>query len=171
MKKINALLFLLLISLCSCQAQTEYESYLSRFINRYARIQKTKGLEQIGYGGALNDKIKKIHLYFFFKGQLNIDQARVLLVREVKNLLDIINSDENLQPYLLNYPFTPKNIKYTISLKNSDGSRVHFPYVSLLYLENNCVYYAYLNERDIFMPDKAHKETYQESLEKVLHGS
>ena len=59
---------------------------------------------------------------FHFYRPLAIEAFRSLLLYAVEEYLAAINGNEEVRPYLHNYPFTPNNVEITIFLRNRDGS-------------------------------------------------
>ena len=54
--------------------------------------------------------INNLGILFQVKRKLSIEQAREILVDCVQEFLTEINSNEEIRPYLENFPFTSKNI-------------------------------------------------------------
>ena len=59
---------------------------------------------------------------FHFYRPLAIEAFRSLLLYAVEEYLAAINGNEEVRPYLHNYPFTPNNVEISIFLRNRDGS-------------------------------------------------
>lgn len=85
-------------------------------------LKKEKGLEPMGSGGRMLQKIKMLELAFIYKQPLDIEDGRKLLVETVETFVDIINNDKRIHPYLNNYPFEPKNVEIRILIQKQDLS-------------------------------------------------
>jgi hypothetical protein len=67
-----------------------------------------------GTGGQSTDQIKTITLAFISNKSLNIEKGREVLITAVESLVNEINANEAIRPYLSNYPFDSKNIEIRI---------------------------------------------------------
>lgn len=111
----------------SCSARS-YTDYAYEMIDSYSKELKTQqGFALSGKGGSLTKDINILFLHFDSSKELNIDQSRQLYVRSVEGLVNKVNTDANIRPYLHNYPFTWRNVDLKISFyKNgqmiSDGN-------------------------------------------------
>ena len=73
-------------------------------------------------GGARPDGIWLMTLSFErVNSPISEEEARKLIIQSVDDFLLAVNSNEELRPYLKNYPFTVKNLSITIF--NYDGKR------------------------------------------------
>ncbi|CRX37705.1 hypothetical protein [Estrella lausannensis] len=80
-----------------------------------------RGLTITAVGGSSQKGIKMIHLGVATNGPGSIDQARTLMVFLFQELLNRYNTNPSIRPYLLNYPFTEKNIEFSIRFVDSKG--------------------------------------------------
>lgn len=129
MNKTLFCLFILISFIC-CNLNKPKDSYklskkeiLSDEILKKAAIElmaKT-GLQPCGTGAQMLDQIKMLALSFYYKKPLQIHEARALLIKSVDVLVDAVNADERIRPYLNNYPFTPKNVEIRIFLRRHDS--------------------------------------------------
>ncbi|CDR34241.1 hypothetical protein [Criblamydia sequanensis] len=133
-----------------------------------AKILHTYGLKCIGSGGSLMYNVKKLSMEFQHKGILNKNELRKLLIELTDLFLEEINNNEEIRPYLENYPFTPKNIDITIYIRDSQNQRVFYP--------NLCVASSLYGKLLFHTNDEANpiapfytteEETYEEALEKL----
>ena len=118
-------------------------------------------------GCDLADKIESIGARFIFFHPVSLEVARRLKLLVVKKLLTAINQNEELRPYLKEYPFTANRLKIYIEFKTKerhsycDGSMNH------VVLENNQLSYFRYTDPNTFDPTELiAKETYQEALER-----
>jgi len=107
------------LSLMSCQTSaTDTDNYCKitdHLIKEYIHQIRTKlDLNIMGWGGAMLDNVKGIYIDFTCSNSATFEEARELLVKAVDTLLTIINSSEEIRPYLANYPFTDKNLRLGI---------------------------------------------------------
>ena len=84
------------------------------------KIEEETGLSLMGTGGGMMRQIQMMALSFQCHDQLTIDQARELLIYCSEKFLSEVNSNEQVKPYLQNYPFRAKNIEIRIFIRESD---------------------------------------------------
>jgi len=125
MKHWIKIVFAMLIFICfSCYYQGEnYENLTRKVIKQTGKkLQREKGLSLVDAGGIVTGRSHVMTMSFTFKHLLTIDAARPLLLYAVEEYLAAFNNNEKLQPYLNNYPLTPKNIIIFISLHEKNSS-------------------------------------------------
>ncbi len=93
-------------------------------INRkvFCQLKKEKDLYACGTGGQGVHEIKMLYCAFDYYNEIDIENARELIMSAGNLYLNEINSDERIRPYLAEYPF--KNIEISIFLSNEDGSEL-----------------------------------------------
>jgi len=69
-----------------------------------------ENLELMGYGGSMPDAIYEISPYYRVQRELDLNEARELMIRICERLRDAVNASEELVPYLRPYPFPGSNI-------------------------------------------------------------
>jgi hypothetical protein len=122
---IFCLLFLFLLG-CSGGNRSDYvisekERAADEDLRKAAIELMTKaGLEPCGSGGQMMDQVKMLALSFDYKGPIQIEDARKLLIQSVDTLVAVVNNDPLIRPYLYNYPFEPKNVEIRIFLRGAD---------------------------------------------------
>lgn len=125
-------------------------------------IKKKYNMDAIGYG--MNGKFEYLEISFQSFQKCTKDIAREMVVDCVKEFQSQINSNENLKPYLKNFPFTMKNVGICIYFRNINGKDFIDPDI--------CV--ASSNSRGVDFktndPEKeyAYKNWYEESHEEAL---
>ncbi|HEY2810972.1 MAG TPA: hypothetical protein VGJ00_06250 [Rhabdochlamydiaceae bacterium] len=124
-----------------------------------------KGLQPCGFGGGTMDKVRELVLCFFCYKRIDIDEARELLMSAGNMFLDAINEDERIRPYLINYPFLPKNIGIEIYFKELNGSNIKEPgKLHVAWLMNGLLTYDDENLETKRL-QTIHKETFEEAIE------
>jgi hypothetical protein len=131
------------------------------------QIKKEKNLQPCGSGGGGVEKIRMLYLAFDYYKQIDVEEARELLIDAGNLFLKLINEDEQIRPYLQNYPFLPKNIEMAIFFKNPDGSEVDSGKLSILVLSKNEKLRYEINDPETNHLITIHSETYQEASEKL----
>jgi hypothetical protein len=132
----------------------------------FARLKMEKGLYPFGSGAEMMYQIKMLALAFQYYKEINIEEARELLISAGAVFLDIINNNEEIRPFLHNYPFNPENVEIEIVLKKPDGSKLSSEKLCIITMADGMLKYK------IDYPEKytlltIHKETYAEAISKL----
>lgn len=170
------LLFLVLIILLTCcnPPRTEDISYeptkgslACEVRNKaFAQLKKDKDLHPFGTGAQMMDEIKMLGLYFNYYKEIDIDTARDLLISAATVFLDTINKNEQIRPYLFNFPFKPENIEISIALANTDGSEIPPKKLCFVVMRAGILEYK-ANQPDSNKFVVLYTETYDEATSKL----
>ncbi len=148
------------------QKEKLYKAY---FADQFKKYNFTPSMTGSGSDGKQFDLL---NIGFNTSKSLNIDEARRLLLLSVKDLLDRIDRDDYIHPFLIEVPFPAKRLDYEINVVGRNGI-VKFPNgptkdnkISYVRLGKGIIYYM------IFTTPEApiltiHKETYEEALDIV----
>ena len=120
------LLFLLIATLHAEEQEAEKEDpyalrkecypYLQRIRTKFkAEMKKNHDLFCNGEGGQANERLHLVHFDFAGLRRASIEEARELIVKATDRLLELINENEHLRPYLYVHPFTPYDLDITIT--------------------------------------------------------
>src|ERR1700722_6640758 len=120
-KKMNTkfvcLLFVFVI--CGAFSEPKYCKLSDRiFIPYNKELRKQKHLYLMGSGGAMMDDIQKVNAHYVSFERLNIEEARKLYIEVTEGYLCRYNQNEQIRPYLHNYPFTIDNLEVMIGFEN-----------------------------------------------------
>ena len=128
-------------------------------------MHKKHGLVCYGKGGSCMDNIKRISLSLKKAVKSDIPESRVLLVNCVEEFLKRVNTDEDVRPFLVQYPFTNENIEISIVFKGPEQIGDQQDIIDVFNMEERVIYYGY---------DKTHnkekvmlREPYEEALKIV----
>ena len=128
MKFLLLLLMLFLASSCDktsaeVRRQTNEKQYAINVVTQKVanQLKNTTELAPCGFGSQAMHRVAKLCLSFFYYKSTNVEGGRRLLITAVDEFVASVNSDEQIRPYLKNYPFEPKNIEIRIFLRNSKG--------------------------------------------------
>lgn len=143
--RIRYFLLLFLLCLFGCSSSSNYklppdELITNRIILETADELKEKyDLRLIGLGGKYNHEMKKteiITLRFQVYKPLTKDEARILMFNATGLFLKNINEDPDIQQYLLDRPFTEKNLDFTIFITDTEGRDLYDPNIAVVALYN-----------------------------------
>ncbi|MCH9625439.1 MAG: hypothetical protein S4CHLAM123_06130 [Chlamydiales bacterium] len=131
---ISKVLCLLPILFTSCTIrEANYCKMSNRIASSYAKeFAKPRELMLTGYGGAMMNDIQEVSLRFLSFNALNVDEARVLYVEMMEEFLCRINRNEEIRPYLHNFPFEEDNLKLSIGFEDSNRKITGDGHVALM---------------------------------------
>ncbi len=114
------------------------------------------------------DDIQKINAHYVSFDSLGVEQARRLYVEVIEGYLCRYNGNEEIRPYLHDYPFTIANLKVTIGFQNEQRGRVSQEFVALIFnsSKNWIIYSAYDHEQEKFID--LYEEPYETARDIVL---
>ena len=162
MKKFFLSLFFNFCLITSCSTQPPEERPDYAIIAHNLRVDvgnllsKKYNLNFIGFSGSMMDDVKEIGLSFRCTQKTTIEEARPLVIACAEELLHQVNANEEIRPYLHNYPFESKNISIEIFLC-APGKPETLPYLDLVGAKRGNIYY-YSNDIMII-----HKESYDKA--------
>ncbi len=175
----KVILFLLLMIYTSCcnspnEADTSHmpskQSLANEVRNQtFAQLKMEKELYPCGVGSGMMNQIKMLALAFNYYKDADIEHARELLMAGATLFLNKINSNEQIRPYLDNYPFRPENIQIIIYLQTPIGSPPDFGKLIVVSMSDGILRYSIENSKTGPLIT-IHEETYEEASEK-LHSA
>jgi hypothetical protein len=96
------------------------------------KIKKEYGLRCVGTGLSMpGGPIRKLYLDFSVKGPLSQDALRNLLIKCAQAVVSCVNSNEEIQQYLYEKPFTVNNVRIVIYNHDKKNNWVYDPYIGL----------------------------------------
>ena len=115
------------------------------------------------------DDIRILDIDFDSNRYVDISQARELMVSCSQEFLDQINSDEQIRPYLHNYPFTANNIHLGMSFVEKNSSKfIKPPYIAYVTLIKGIIYYT-CDYNPLGALTDLYEEPYEEAV-KIING-
>ena len=129
------------------------------------QLSNEKKLLPCGSGGQISHGVKNLSLTFFYRNPIEIEQGRELLIAGVNKFVTAVNADELIRPYLVNYPFEPKNVEIVISLQNPDGSEIIPGKLTYMAAREGFFTY-YIEDPETQRLITIYKESYEEALSK-----
>ncbi len=162
MMKIKCLIFfLLMLSACGDKYdfahEPKYVHLAYGIMNKTAiELNKEKKMELIKIGGAMMHEVEELDMSFVFSEKLELKQARELMVFTVSLLLKNVNTNEEIRPYLIHYPFTAKDL-YICLVSSQD----QYNTIDVISSSSGKIRYKISGEP---MSIQIHEETYEEAL-------
>lgn len=166
-------ILLLLIFTAFIMPNKNEDFYLSReeqlvnmILGKTAKIIKEKcNLQPVGSGSAMpGGHIRKLCLAFDTRDQHNKEELRKLLINCSEELLYQINIVEQIQPFLVNPPFTIKNVEIIVYNQDKNGRGLPNPEISTARISDGILIYKTVDPEDRFKYKNEFEETYHEAL-------
>lgn len=118
----------------------------------------------IGTGGAMMHDVEMLAISFGTKECLDIQRGRKIVCECAKQLINNVNINEKVRPYLHNFPFTEKNVRIIIFCQDEKDNTPSSPQVGVISLDNGTIRYKFFQKGE---KTKEEKETFSEA-EKIL---
>lgn len=147
----------------SCSNLTQEDRLCYDTINASAKRMKKFDLCLIGRGVRIPSKINGLEAHYTLTGKFSIDEVRPIIVNAVEDMLYEVNSNEEIRPYLTNYPLTNENIEIIIGFRGNDTNQFIEPYISSVNNVNGRIFYNSKNP-ETGLPYTFYSETYSEAL-------
>ncbi len=101
----------------------DYEIIINQIVDNFAKkIIDQYGLVWIGSGGRMPNDIEEVSVKFMAHRKGTIKEARELQVKGTELLLETINSNKKIRPYLKEYPFKANRAEVSIAFRKNDNS-------------------------------------------------
>ena len=171
-KKLS-LLSLVTCILSSCgPEQADHVKAAYRIMHEHIDDMKNDyGARPYGIGGGFLENVNKLRIHFVVVGSFTVEEARRFLYQTSQQFLKKINDDEEIRPYLSDYPFTANNLSYSFFVRNEDSQKVIFEsfedydgHVSDFGIYEGKISYS-ISTQDKLGYQDVHRETFAEAEE------
>lgn len=132
------------------------------------KLAKRYNMKIFGIGGGMADCVNFLGLDFQIRGPLTKEQLRRILIDSVQELLNAINENEQIRPYLKNYPFTEKEISITLFIKDPNGNKIYDPEIGIASAGQGTMYYYTDDKENLYVYKQEIEEDYETALKIVL---
>jgi len=168
MKKLVLLVFFLLFSFTlndyfkNNSHENSYVQMSDAILKKYIpRVAKKYKLQVVMIGGGMQFDINEIALEFTSSiKNLNIEQARRIILDCSEDLLKRYNSNSKIRPYLSNFPFSANNLMLGIGFITESNDNNFICQVSVM---DNTIFYHVRNINTNSL-EKIYQEPYEEAL-------
>lgn len=133
------------------------------------KLTKKHKMDLIGVTGGMMGSVYIIGFRFQIHHPMDRGEARERIVDCVEELLAAVNANEEIRPFLKNYPFTVKNVDIAIFTDYLDGKEVFDPDISVV-TADELGYITYRTEEPNGNPyayKSEYRELYSEALAKL----
>jgi hypothetical protein len=129
------------------------------------KLTKRYNMRVIGLGAGMADAVNIIGISFQIVGPLPKDELRMILVNTIRELLDELNSDEKIRPYLKSYPFTSEGTQIDIFVIDKEGKEVFDPDIGVVGVDySGRLSFNTTDRNNRFKYKTEEEETYEEAL-------
>ena len=151
---------------------SEGEERVNKLLSNTAKIIQSKyGLQPCGVGVAMpGGPIREVTLCFETKNSFTKEQLRNLLIESSKELLDQVRSDEKIQKFLKERPFTIKNVEIIIYNHDKNGRGLRDPQISIARISQGTLIYLTIDPENSFNFKNEYEETYEEALNLIKNN-
>ena len=148
---------------------SDAERLVNKILDESAKVIETKyGIKACGEGAAMpGGNIKKFNLSFDTRTPYTKQHLRELLIASAHELLNAINTNEGIRPYLKKYPFTVDNVQIIIFNHEKNGREVVDPGISVADIDRDGLTYSGVDPDNHFRYKSEFRETYEEALKLV----
>jgi hypothetical protein len=141
------------------------------FIPYNTELCKKRNLFLVGSGGAMMDDIQKVNASYFSFEKMTVEDARKLYVDIAEGYISRYNKNEQIRPYLHNYPFTIDNFHILIGFLDPSRTQSRhrgdgFVAMVVNSKKNRIFYCAYDHEKKKFVD--LYEEPYETARAIVL---
>lgn len=163
------MLLVLVLSGCGSQQQSIHVKVAGKLAMEFmTKVKKSDGLTPFCYGGAMMGDIQKINLGFETDECMDKDEMRYFIIQKGEELIDAMNNNLEIRPYLHDYPCTVENIHLSIIYEKKGKKNVKYPHVmNAQIIRGEIIYGTYEAEPDWFIKDSGEK--YEDAL-KIVYG-
>ena len=109
------------------------------------------------------DDIQMMAMSFNYYHEVDLEQARELIVFTINEYLSDINNNQEIRPYLHEYPFTSKNVEIRIFIYGPDRLELPPEKIYCITSRNGILRYYTRSDRD----HPICKETYDDALDEI----
>jgi len=145
-----------------------YAKPVDEVIGKFAKQAKKEfDVNVYGAGGSMPFDVETIDLRFAVVKRGSIEEGRRLMVLLKERLADIVNQDEQLIPYLREYPFSPLRSDIFISFSQKNGKDYNDGSISFIVVgRGNKVFYNAYNQ-ETRKTEIVFEEPYEEAVKIV----
>jgi hypothetical protein len=145
---------------------SQEEKIVNNILDNTARIiEKKYKIQPSGEGAAMPEGvIRDLTLTFDTKGPFTKDYLRKLLIECAQELLNQINTNKSIQPFLEKIPFTIENVQIIIYNRDKNGREAFDPEISTARISQGVLIYRTVDSSDTFKFKNRFNETYDEAL-------
>jgi len=128
------------------------------------KLVKKHEMECVGVGGGMMGSVYMIGLSFQIHRPIDRNEARERIIDCVEELLTAVNQNDEIRPFLKNYPFTTDNVQVAIFIKDKNRRDLYDPNISVVSVFKSQEISYCTTEPDKMKYKTQIREPYQEAL-------
>lgn len=132
-----------------------------------ATLKRRHKLHPCGFGMGGMELFKTLDIQFQVIGTLSREKARVILLDCVEEFLKNINSNEEIKPLLINYPFSHENVSLTLFIRDKNNNKLYHPNISVVSFRRRGLEFITNDPDNEYKYKEEYLETYQEACQLV----
>jgi|GEM_PF-2779073 len=171
----NKLFLLIAVSFCaSCGVNSRDavpRSYVKLTRDYLLDAMKNDYMIASGYGWGLQGRKGEFIISLSREGNYTIEEARIMLVAKIEQLLKMINEREDLRPFLQQYPADISNINFSMDFYLAGEDPYPEPIIVYVPLYDDGVIGYNIGERGHENMKTLHEEPYEEALQWVKENA
>lgn len=153
--------------LTSCEEERPHLPHVHRLRKAITQEMKNEeSMEPFMAGGEFFYDIQKISLGYMTDKQLKLAEGRRIAVKFTERVLNKVNGDVGIRPYLHEYPFPVENLDLEIAFQDKSGKYMPEPYLASIYIVNGVIVYN-MHDAILDMVGKVYAEPYEDALRLV----
>lgn len=147
----------------------DYSQRMDQIVLEYTKVlQQEYTLSLVGLGGSMPDDIEKIDIQYDLFGQYDLESARKLYMKIAHGILDRINADNQIRPYLHEYPATLNQLRLSLTFHNESGRYPENKIAFISYVNSRICYRMHNDTNDQF--EIVWRETFEEAHNALSHS-
>ena len=146
----------------------DYEKIADGITYRVKKQLKTiPGLLCVGTGGGMMEHIYRMSMSFHLLREVDLPEARRILVYITTEYLKEINSSKRVRPYLKDYPFKATNLEIRVWIQKENNDDVGPDQIDYMAAYRGTLTYDLPLKPGSYVEQILHEETYEEALKIV----
>jgi len=175
MKKILLIILFPIVAVLLCillfndPYMSQAEKHAKSILGRTAKIiEKKYGLQPSGSGLAMpGGNLKEFMLSFDTKKEFTKEEIRMLLIECANEMLEQINTDQEIRIAMVTYPFTEKNVDLIIYNYDQNRRTPGDPQIATARLSGGTLKYHTVEKGTVYPYINTDSETYQQALQAI----
>lgn len=142
------------------------EQAVNKLLGQVAKdFKKRYKMQPIGTNIAMpRGSVKLLGLHFEIRHPLTKEEIRQILIKRGEEFLMIINSNEEIRPYIKRYPFEIEDINIAIFITDENRREIYDPGIGTAQISRGKLTYCTTPEENSLRYESIISESYEEAL-------
>ena len=148
--------------LCSHTSIIDFSQRSNQIVIEHTKeLQEEYKLSLVGLGGTVRDDVEAVEVHYDILGKYDLNSAKELYIKIAQSILDKINSDLPIRPYLHEYPATSNLLRLSLVFHDEDGKYPKNKIAFISFVNSKICYRTYNDDKDSF--EVVWRETFEEA--------